>query len=119
MNINTLKLTNTNFKDEVLTHAGLVLVDFWAPWCGPCRVVGPTVEALADDFAERVKVGKVNVDENPEIASLYGIQAIPTILIFQAGQVVDRVVGIVPQRAIAEKLYTLLEQRISPSKSVA
>lgn len=119
MNANTLKLTDHNFKDQVLASAVPVLVDIWAAWCGPCRLVGPMVDALADEFSGRVRVGKLNVDENPETASRYGVEAIPTLLFFQHGQVVDRLVGVATQSAIAEKLNFLLEQTLPSSQKVA
>jgi thioredoxin 1 len=82
-------VTDATFKDEVLDSANLVLVDFWAPWCGPCRMVAPVVEEIAKDFKGQVKVVKLNTDENPIIASQYGIRSIPTLMIFKEGQKVD------------------------------
>ena len=88
-----LNFTNSNFKEEVLQSKEPVLVDFWATWCGPCRMMGPVVEELANDYAGKVKVGKVNVDEEPELAQEYGIMSIPTIIIFKEGKIVNQVVG--------------------------
>ncbi|MDB9428198.1 thioredoxin [Microcystis aeruginosa CS-555/01A07] len=97
-------VTDATFKDEVLDSANLVLVDFWAPWCGPCRMVAPVVEEIAKDFKGQVKVVKLNTDENPIIASQYGIRSIPTLMIFKEGQKVDTVVGAVPKTTLANTL---------------
>ena len=101
-------VTDATFKDEVLDSANLVLVDFWAPWCGPCRMVAPVVEEIAKDFKGQVKVVKLNTDENPIIASQYGIRSIPTLMIFKEGQKVDMVVGAVPRTTLANTLNKLL-----------
>ncbi len=86
-------LDDKNFAEEVEKATIPVVVDFWAPWCGPCKIVGPTIEALAKDYEEKVKVGKLNVDENPETASKYGVMSIPTVFIFKNGQPVKTLVG--------------------------
>jgi len=91
----TLEFTDTNFDTEVLQSSTPVLVDFWAKWCGPCKVIAPTVEALAEEYAGKVKVGKVDVDENINTPSRYGIRGIPTLLLFKGGKVVDQRVGTV------------------------
>lgn len=91
---NTRQFTDANFAAEVLASEQPVLVDFWAPWCGPCRAVGPTIEKVADTVGETVKVGKLNVDDNRQAAINYDVQAIPTVLIFRNGQVVNRLVGV-------------------------
>jgi thioredoxin len=96
-----------NFPRDVLNSLQPVLVDFWAPWCGPCRVLAPTIEELAGEFAGQATVGKVNVDDNPQLAAQYGIRSIPTVLLFKAGQVVDQTVGVVPKPVLAEKLRAL------------
>ena len=102
-----ITLTDDNFEQEVLKSDGPVIVDFWAPWCGPCRVLGPVVEELARDFEGQAKVGKVNVDESPRTAQRFGVRSIPTVLFFQNGELVDSVIGVVPKAALAEKLTAL------------
>ena len=83
-----------NFQDEVVGSDLPVLVDFWAPWCGPCKMIGPIVEELAEDFAGKAKVGKVNVDDNQELAGQFGIRGIPTVMLFKGGEVVESFVGL-------------------------
>ena len=90
---NVQTFTDGNFDDTVLKSTGPVLVDFWAEWCGPCKRLGPTVDALAADYAGKVTVGKLNVDENPSVSEKFGIRGIPTLLLFKGGQVVESVVG--------------------------
>ncbi|MEM9906673.1 MAG: thioredoxin [Cyanobacteria bacterium P01_D01_bin.44] len=103
-------ITETTFEAEVLSHSeGPVLVDFWAPWCGPCRMVGPVVEEIATQFEGRAKVVKVNVDDNSTIASQYGIRSIPTLLIFKGGSSVDTIVGAVPTKTLAAALEKHLD----------
>ncbi|MDC0935117.1 thioredoxin [Pirellulales bacterium] len=89
-----VKLSDANFQDEVLTSDQPVLVDYWAPWCAPCRAVGPTIDELAETNAGRVKFGKVNVDENTETPQTYGVSSIPTVLVFKSGKVVETLVGV-------------------------
>jgi len=108
-NIPYITLTDDNFEHEVLNSTTPVLVDFWAPWCGPCRMVGPMIEELATSFAGQAKVGKLHVDEHVRVATQYRIQAVPTLLFFKEGQVVDRVVGVVPKQELVDKLNALLE----------
>ena len=91
---NVQTFTDVNFDDHVLKSAPPVLVDFWAEWCGPCKRLGPTVDALAAEYAGKVTVGKMNIDENPKVPETYQIRGIPTILIFKGGQVVESVVGL-------------------------
>ncbi|MGQ9630711.1 MAG: thioredoxin TrxA [bacterium] len=90
-------LTDSNFDDEVLKSDRPVLVDFWAPWCGPCRMVSPIVEEIAREYDGKLKVGKLNTDENPEITTKYGIRSIPTLLFFKGGKIVETVIGAVPK----------------------
>ena len=91
---NTLEFNDANFQSEVLDSDRPVVVDFWAPWCGPCRTVGPTIEELADQFEGKVKVGKLNVDENQKTAADFKIQSIPSVLLFTDGKVVETLVGV-------------------------
>lgn len=102
------ELTASTWDKEVLEVKGLVMVDFWAVWCGPCRMIAPTVEELAKEFAGKVKVAKLNTDENPDIATKYKIMGIPTIMFFKDGQKVDQVVGAVPKPQLKSKLESLL-----------
>ncbi len=103
-----LELTDANFEENVLNSDKPALVDFWAVWCGPCRMVGPVVEEIANDYEGKAVVGKVDVDNNPEIAQKYGIRNIPTILFIKDGEVVDKQVGAVGRAALAEKLDAML-----------
>jgi len=99
-----INLTENNFKTEVINSEGIVLVDFWAPWCGPCRMVGPILEKIAQEKEGKVKVAKVNIDENPGLASNYNVMSIPTMLIFKNGQLLEGFVGALPKPAIEKKL---------------
>ncbi|MES2617547.1 MAG: thioredoxin [Bacteroidota bacterium] len=96
--------TDASWETEVLQSDKPVLVDFWAEWCGPCRMIGPLVEELATEYEGKALIGKLNVDENPGVASKYGIRSIPTILVFKGGEVVDKIVGAVPKNMIAQKI---------------
>ncbi len=102
----SLTVTETSFESDVL--AAPVLVDFWAPWCGPCRALAPAIEALATAYAGRMRVAKVNVDDNPALAARYGIQGIPALVFFVGGRPVDRLVGLQPRAAIERCLLPLL-----------
>jgi thioredoxin 1 len=99
-----IEVTDANFQSEVLDSDVPVIVDFWAAWCGPCRMVGPIVEEIAQDQAGKVKVMKLNVDENRETATKYGIMSIPTILLFDKGAVSKQVVGAMPKSALVQEL---------------
>ncbi len=101
-------LTDENFRKEVLESEKPVLVDFWAAWCGPCRVLGAVIEELATELNGAAKVGKLNVDENPAIAQQFGIRSIPTVLFFDKGQMVDSTIGVVPKDALRSKLEALV-----------
>ncbi len=103
-----LELTDANFDENVLKSDKPVVVDFWAVWCGPCRIVAPIIDELAKEYEGKAVVGKVDVDNNPEVSSKFGIRNIPTILFFKNGQVVDKQVGAVPKKVLAEKLEKLL-----------
>ncbi len=103
-----IELTSENFEKEVANYAGTVLVDFWAPWCGPCRMVGPVVEEVAKDYSGKAKVGKLNTDDAQDIATKFGIRSIPTLLFFKNGTVVKQLVGAYPKSKITEQLESAL-----------
>ncbi len=103
-----LEFTDTNFEDLVIKSDKPVIVDFWAVWCGPCRIVGPVVQEIGEEYSDKATVGKLDVDHNPESARKYGIRNIPTILYFKGGEVVDKQVGAVPKQVLIQKLEALL-----------
>ena len=102
--MNPIEVTDANFQKEVLESQTPVLVDFWAEWCGPCKMIAPVVEQLAKDFDGKLKVGKVDVDSNQQTSMAFGIRSIPTLLIFKNGKVVEQIVGAVPKQALADKV---------------
>jgi thioredoxin 1 len=101
---NVVTLTEQNFPEEVLKSPTPVLVDFWAEWCGPCKMIAPALDELADEFAGRVRIGKVNIDEHQSLATQYGVRAIPTLLLFKQGEVVEQVVGAKSKRDLKASL---------------
>lgn len=105
---NVVEFTDANFSTEVLSSDAPVVVDFWAPWCGPCKSIAPVIEELATQFAGQAKIGKVNTDDNPQVAMDHGISAIPTIMIFKGGEVVQRFVGITPKTKLADAITSQL-----------
>lgn len=104
----TLDLTEDNFEKEVLQSPLPVLVDFWAPWCPPCRLLKPVIEKLADDYQGKVKIAKLNIDESPQIAQNYQVMSIPTLIFFKKRKIVKRLLGAQPEKVISEKLNQLL-----------
>ena len=103
-----LEFSDSNFEEEVLNSDIPVLVDFWAEWCGPCRMIGPIVEELATEYEGKIKIGKMNVDHNPKIPMKYGVRSIPTLLVFKGGEAVDKIVGAVPKTNLTSKLEAQL-----------
>ncbi len=101
-------LTNENFESEVVKSDIPVLIDFWAPWCGPCKALAPTMEQLAVEYAGKLKIGKLDIDENNELAIRFGVRSIPTMLFFKGGQPVDKMVGAVPKAQIIQRLGQIL-----------
>ncbi len=104
MGQNTIELGDDNFSAEVLESTTPVLVDFWAPWCGPCRQIAPLIDQLAEEYSGKVKVGKVNIDDNPGVTNEYGIQSIPTLMVFRNGAVAERFVGMPPRSKLTQAL---------------
>ncbi|MCQ2789398.1 MAG: thioredoxin [bacterium] len=101
---NAIEVTDNNFSEEVINSASPVVVDFWAPWCGPCRKLGPVMDEIAEEFSGRVKVVKVNTDENLKIAKEYSISGLPSLLLFKDGEAVERLVGLMPKSSIVSNI---------------
>ncbi len=104
-----IKLTDQNFEEEIKKSKELALVDFWAPWCGPCQMMGPIIDEIASEFEGKIKVGKLNVDENPKTASEYEILSIPALKFFKNGVVVDEMTGLQPKETLVEKINNLIK----------
>lgn len=105
------QVMDSTFNEEVLNYKKPVLVDFWAPWCGPCRMVAPVVDEIANEYGESIKVVKINTDENPSTATEYGIRSIPTLMIFKDGDRVDTVIGAVPKSTLASTLNKYINKK--------
>ena len=105
---NEIEFTDANFDSEVIKSDTPVLVDFWAPWCGPCKMIAPIVEEISTEYDGRLKVGKVNTDDNQKVASDYGVMSIPTLMIFKDGEVVERIIGAQPKGALTTKIDDVL-----------
>jgi len=101
---NVMEISEANFESDVLQNSQPVLVDFWAPWCGPCRMVGPVVDELAQENGDKVTIGKINIDENQSLAQNYQVSSIPTLMMFKDGEVVDRFVGVQPKARLQEAI---------------
>ncbi len=105
---NTVTVTDENFDDQVIQSEIPVLVDFWAEWCGPCKVIGPTLEALAVDYNEKVKIAKLNIDDSPDTAGRFGVRSIPTLIVFKDGEAQEAAIGIRPKGQLAELIEKYL-----------
>jgi thioredoxin 1 len=119
--VTPVTITTSSFEHDVLHAPGPVLIDFWAPWCGPCRLIGPVVEEIATQYTGRLTVGKLNVDEHPAVAQRYGITGIPALVFFHEGQVIDTVVGAVPKHVLTARVDEVLRQTSArgPAQRVA
>jgi len=113
MSENIMEVTDSSFKENVLQSETPVLVDFWAPWCGPCKAIGPAIEALAGQYGESFRFAKCNVDENPETPGRYGIKAIPTLLFFKAGKMVEQITGMTARGKIEDTIKSVLAGKAS------
>lgn len=108
-----VEITDANFEEEVIKSTIPVLIDFWAVWCGPCKMIAPLVKELATEYEGKVKIGKLDVDNNQSVSIKYGIRSIPTLLIFRDGKVIDQIVGAVPKASIVEKLNSHLKEAVT------
>ena len=108
MAANITDVTDNNFQAEVLEHEKPVLVDFWAPWCGPCRVIAPSLEEIAEEQSDQLRIVKLNVDENQQTAARYGVMSIPTLLVFKNGEVAKTIVGALPKKRLVQELEPAL-----------
>ena len=102
------EFTDSNFQETAIENGGVSVVDFWAEWCGPCRMIGPIIEELATEYEGKATIGKVNVDHNPGVSMQFGVRSIPTILIFKNGELVDKQVGVTSKTALADKINSAL-----------
>lgn len=102
------EFTDSNFQETAIDKGGVTVIDFWAEWCGPCRMIGPIIEELATEYEDQVLVGKVNVDDNPEVSMKFNIRSIPTILILKDGEVVEKQVGVTTKKALGDKINSAL-----------
>jgi len=109
MNTATVAVTQSNFEAEILQSKTPALIDFWAEWCAPCRAVGPVLDELAQNYQGKFTVGKVNVDEDPDLAAKFGVMNIPTLIFFKGGEEVDRVIGVQPKNQLEEKIQKLTD----------
>lgn len=103
-----LEITDNNFQEEVMDNEQVTLVDFWAAWCGPCRMIAPVIDELSEEYDGKATIGKVNVDENPNVSAQFGVRSIPTLLFIKGGEVVDKQVGVAPKSVLQEKLDALI-----------
>ena len=108
--MNYVVLTGENFKKQVLDDKGIVLVDFWAPWCGPCKMISPMLDEISEKYTKKIKIGKLNVDEAGEVATKYNIMSIPTILFFKQGKVFDQIIGMQDKKNITDKIEELINK---------
>ena len=108
MAANITDVTDNNFQAEVLEHEKPVLVDFWAPWCGPCRVIAPSLEEIAEEQAESLRIVKLNVDENQATAAQYGVMSIPTLIVFKNGEIAKKIIGALPKKRLEQELEPAL-----------
>ena len=107
-----ISLNEQSWKNEVTNSELPVIVDFWAEWCAPCRMMAPVLEEISKEYKGKIKVGKLNVDENPTVAGEYRVMGIPTLLFFRSGKLVDKVVGVVPKKALQDKIETIIKEEV-------